>query len=221
MLGSPVLPVYRGEIQTRGLGMKVEVFNDKGESVIDEVGELVCTAPFPSRPVKFWDDPDGQKYKAAYYEYFPGVWRHGDYIKITEHGGVIVYGRSDATLNRAGVRIGTAEIYAPVEGLDEVEDSIVIDREHNGDTEIILFVVLKDGISLDDELKHKIREEIRTRQTPRHVPTRIIQVQSVPRTISGKKVELAVKNAIIGKAVTNRDALANPESLKQFEELKI
>ncbi len=221
MLGSPVLPVYRGEIQTRGLGMKVEVYNDAGKPVVNEVGELVCTAPFPSRPVMFWDDPDGAKYRAAYYEHYPGVWRHGDFIKVNDHGGVIVYGRSDATLNRAGVRIGTAEIYAPVEALDEIADSLVIDHEVDGEVEIVLFVVLKPGCTLTDELKQKIKSEIRSKQSPRHVPSRILAVDAIPRTISGKKVELAVKNAVAGREVTNRDALANPEALRQFENMKL
>ncbi len=219
MLGCPILPVYRGEIQCRGLGMKVETFNDEGQRVTGEVGELVCTAPFPSRPVFFWNDPDHRKYIGAYFDHFPGVWRHGDYIRITEHGGVVVYGRSDATLNPGGVRIGTAEIYAPVEAMDEVTDSIVIGQPFKNDVRIVLFVVLRDGLTLDDALKERIRARIRAAQTPRHVPARIIQVREVPHTINGKKVELAVTRIIQGKEVFNRDALGNPEALEQFRDL--
>jgi acetoacetyl-CoA synthetase len=220
MLGNPNLPVYSGEIQCRGLGMKVETYNDKGESVVDEVGELVCTAPFVSMPVHFWNDPDGSKYRAAYFEDYPGVWRHGDYIKITPRGGVIVYGRSDATLNPGGVRIGTAEIYAPVEAMEEIEESLVIEYKPNGDSRIVLFVVPSSGVTLTDELRDKIRATIREQQTPRHVPAVILPITSVPHTLNGKKVEMAVTRIMHGLDVPNRDALANPESLDQFRELR-
>ncbi|MBD3333729.1 acetoacetate--CoA ligase [candidate division GN15 bacterium] len=219
VLGCPILPVYPGEIQCRGLGMKVETYNDTGESVTGEVGELVCTAPFPSRPVYFYDDPDGERYHRAYYDHFPGVWRHGDFIEITERGSVVVYGRSDATLNPGGVRIGTAEIYGPVEETEEVVDSLVVGQQWQGDVRIVLFVVLQRGLALDDELAEKIRLQIRRLQTPRHVPAKIIQVEQIPHTINGKKVELAVSNIIHGKPVSNREALANPESLDQFTDI--
>ncbi|MBU0982533.1 MAG: acetoacetate--CoA ligase [candidate division Zixibacteria bacterium] len=219
MLGNPNLPVYSEEIQCRGLGMKVETYNDNGRPVIGEIGELVCTAPFPSMPVSFWNDPRNKKYRAAYFEHFPGVWRHGDYIQITEHGGVIVYGRSDATLNPGGVRIGTAEIYNPVEALEEIRDSLVISQDWQNDVRIVLFVVLAEWLTLDDTLRDKIRQAIRTFATPRHVPAIIIQVNDIPHTINGKKVELAVRRIIHGKDVPNRDALANPEALDQFVDL--
>ncbi|MGB5106312.1 MAG: acetoacetate--CoA ligase [Candidatus Zixiibacteriota bacterium] len=219
MLGCPTIPVYRGEIQTRGLGMKVETFNEEGNPVTGEVGELVCTAPFPSRPVKFWNDTEGTKYKSAYFEHFPGVWRHGDFIKITETGGVIVYGRSDATLNRAGVRIGTAEIYGPVEALPEIEDSLVVEHRDGKGAEIILFVVMAAGTTLDEALIQKIKRTIRDQESPRHVPDKIIPIREVPRTVSGKKVELAVARILNNQPVTNRDVLVNPDSLLQFEEL--
>ncbi len=217
MLGNPVLPVYRGEIQSRGLGMKVESFNDEGNPVLEEKGELVCTAPFPSMPIYFWNDEEGEKYKAAYFEYYPGVWRHGDFIKITENGGVIIYGRSDATLNPGGVRIGTAEIYRIVEKMDEVLDSIVIGQNRKNDIQIILFVVLKNDAKLNKELTDKIKAKIKLEATPRHVPAKIFQVDEVPRTISGKKVELAVTKIFNDEEVVNEDALANPASLKEFK----
>ncbi|HSD63841.1 MAG TPA: acetoacetate--CoA ligase [Ignavibacteriaceae bacterium] len=219
MLGNPNLPVYEGEIQCKGLGMKVEAFNEKGDSVIEEKGELVCTRPFPSMPVYFWNDPEGNNYKAAYFGYFPGVWRHGDYIKITGHGGIIVYGRSDATLNPGGVRIGTAEIYRIVESMDEILDSLVIGQNWKNDVRIILFVVLKENSILNAKLIEKIKSNIRNNATPRHVPARIIQVMDIPRTISGKKVELAVTRIIHNENVENRDALANPDSLEQFKKI--
>jgi acetoacetyl-CoA synthetase len=219
VLGCPMLPVYSGEIQCRGLGMKVETWNDKGEPVTDQVGELVCTAPFPSRPVYFFDDPEHERYRKAYYDHFPGVWWHGDFIKLTSRGSVVVYGRSDATLNPGGVRIGTAEIYGPVEQIEQIADSLVIGQQWQNDVRIILFVVLKPGLTLSEELADRIRHEIRRRQTPRHVPARIIQVDQIPQTINGKKVEMAVANIIHGRPVTNRDALANPEALDQFADL--
>jgi acetoacetyl-CoA synthetase len=220
MLGNPNLPVYPGEIQCRGLGMKVEAFDEKGNSVIDKKGELVCTKPFPSMPVYFWNDPNKEKYRSAYFEEYPGVWKHGDFIKITENGGVVMYGRSDATLNPGGVRIGTAEIYRIVESIDKITDSIVIGYNINNDVKVILFVVLKEGIELNQELTNKIKLDIKEELSPRHVPSKIIQIMEVPRTISGKKVEIAVNKIINGEEVENRDALANPNSLKQFEEIR-
>ena len=216
MLGNPTLPVYAGEIQCRGLGMKVEAFNEKGESVIGEKGELVCTEPFPSMPVYFWDDESNEKYRKAYFEKYPGVWTHGDYIKITEDGGIIVYGRSDATLNPGGVRIGTAEIYRIVEKMDEIDDSIVVGKKFNGDEKIILFVVLKEEVKFNQRIKDSIKLELRQKATPRHVPSEIFAVKDIPRTISGKKVEIAVSKILNGEEVENKDALANPDSLNQF-----
>ncbi len=218
-LGNPTLPVYPGEIQCRGLGMKVAAYNDKGEPLVDQVGELVCSAPFPSRPIYFWNDPENKKYQAAYFEYFPGVWRHGDFIKITERGTVIIYGRSDATLNPGGVRIGTAEIYAPLETMPEILDSLVIGQKWAGDIRIVLFVVLTEGHRLNDILVDNIKKTIRDNTTPRHVPSKIIQVTDIPHTINGKKVEIAVTRLIHGMEVTNKDALANPQSLEQFKNL--
>jgi acetoacetyl-CoA synthetase len=219
VLGNPNMPVYPGVIQCRGLGMKVQAFNEKGEPVIEEKGELVCTEPFPSMPVSFWNDRNGKKYKSAYFNIYPGVWRHGDFIKITEAGGVVIYGRSDATLNPGGVRIGTAEIYRIVESMDEVTDSIVVGQNFKNDVRIILFIVLKEGLFLSNELIEKIKLNIRASATPRHVPAKIFQIDEVPRTISGKKVELAVTKIIHGEKVENKDALANPDSLKQFVNL--
>ena len=220
MLGNTVLPVYPGEIQCRGLGMKVEAYNEKGEPVIEKKGELVCTEPFPSIPVYFWNDPGKEKYKSAYFEYFPGVWRHGDFIKITENGGVIIYGRSDATLNPGGVRIGTAEIYRIVESINEITDSIVVGQNYKNDVRIILFIVLKDGFTFSKDLTDKIKSRIRSSATPRHVPAKILQINEVPRTISGKKVEIAVTRIINGEKAENKDALINPDSLDQFIELE-
>jgi len=217
VLGNPNLPVYPGEIQCRGLGMKVESFDEKGSPVTGAKGELVCTKSFPSMPVSFWNDPDGRKYHSAYFDYFPGVWRHGDYIKITERGTVIIYGRSDATLNPGGIRIGTAEIYRVVESMDEITDSIVVGFEVKNDIKIILFVVLKKELELNKELSEKIKNEIRNSETPRHVPFKIFQVNDIPRTISGKKVELAIKKILNNEPVDNLDALANPDSLAQFK----
>ncbi len=219
MLGNPNLPVNAGEIQCKGLGMKVEAFNENGESVIEEKGELVCTKPFPSMPVYFWNDPEGIKYRSAYFDHYLGVWRHGDYIRITDNGGIVVYGRSDATLNPGGVRIGTAEIYRIVEALEEVTDSLVIGQNWKNDVRIILFVVLKKDTVLNSKLIEKIKNVIKTNATPRHVPAKVIQVMDVPRTISGKKVELAVTRIIHKEDVENRDALANPESLEQFKKI--
>lgn len=224
MLGNPNLPVRSGEIQCRGLGMKVEAWDDDGNSLIDEVGELVCSEPFPSMPVRFWNDPDQKKYLSAYFDHFPGVWTHGDFIRVSEHGGVVVYGRSDATLNPGGVRIGTAEIYTPLESLDEIKDGIVIAQSYKGDVRIVLFVVTADGVELDDDLRKKIRDTIRSVETPRHVPAVILAVPEVPYTLNGKKVEIAASRTVHGKPVPNKNSLANPNCLKFFEdrpELKI
>jgi acetoacetyl-CoA synthetase len=223
VLGNPIGPVWRGEIQAIGLGMKVEVFDENGRAVIGEKGELVCAKPFPSMPVKFWNDPDGAKYRAAYFEQYPGVWRHGDWMEITPHGGAIIYGRSDAVLNPGGVRIGTAEIYRQVEQLEEVEESIVVAQDWQGDVRIVLFVKLRPGVSLDPALEKKIKDRIRSNTTPRHVPAKILSVPDIPRTKSGKIVELAVRDVIHGRPVKNKEALANPEALQHFadrEELR-
>jgi acetoacetyl-CoA synthetase len=217
MLGNPILPVYAGELQCVGLGMDVRAFDASGKSVVGEKGELVCCSPFPSQPTGFWNDPDGAKYRRAYFEHYPGVWRHGDFVEITERGSVIVYGRSDATLNPGGVRIGTAEIYRQVESFDEVVDSVVVGkRTADADVEICLFVVLREGLELDRALIDKIKSQVAGGATRRHVPRHIKQVSAVPYTISGKKVELAVTNMIHGEPVKNRDALANPEALDQY-----
>jgi acetoacetyl-CoA synthetase len=218
-LGNPIGPVYAGEIQTRGLGMKVEIFNDAGKAVRGEKGELVCTLPFPSMPIGFWDDPAGKKYRAAYFEHYPGVWRHGDWAELTEHDGLIIHGRSDATLNPGGVRIGTAEIYRQVEQFEEVIESLVIGQNWDEDLRIVLFVKLRDGLSLSNDLQERIRKCIRENASPHHVPRKIIQVADIPRTISGKITELAVRDVIHGRPVKNRDALANPEALELFRNL--
>ena len=218
VLGDPTLPVYRGEIQRRGFGMKVEVFNDEGEPVVGEKGELVCTAPFPSMPVRFWNDPDGERYRGAYFSRFPGIWCHGDYMELTSRGTAIIYGRSDATLNPGGVRIGTAEIYRQVEQLDEVFEGLVIGQEWDNDVRVVLFVRLRDGLQLDEALVAKIRAAIRRNTTPRHVPARVLQVADIPRTKSGKIVELAVRNVVHGVPVKNVEALANPEALEHFRD---
>jgi len=218
-LGNPLLPVYRGELQSRGLGMRVEVYNEQGRPVRGERGELVCTAPFPSMPVGFWNDPDGRKYHAAYFERFPNVWHHGDYATLTEHDGLIIHGRSDAVLNPGGVRIGTAEIYAVVESLEEVVEALAVGQDWRGDVRVILFVRLKPGFGLDEALKKKIRDAIRAATTPRHVPAKVIAVPDIPRTLSGKITELAVRNVIHGLPVKNVDALANPQALDHFRNL--
>jgi acetoacetyl-CoA synthetase len=218
-LGDPIGPVFRGEIQTLGLGMAVEVWTPEGRSVVGEPGELVCTAPFPSMPVRFWNDPDGAKYRAAYFEHFPGVWRHGDWAERTVRGGLIIHGRSDATLNPGGVRIGTAEIYRQVEQLEEVVESLVVGQEWDDDVRIVLFVRLRPGLVLDAGLQERIRRHIRETTSPHHVPRRVVQVADIPRTISGKITELAVRNVIHGRPVQNVDALANPEALELFRDL--
>jgi acetoacetyl-CoA synthetase len=215
--GSPILPVYRGEAQCLSLGMAVEVFDENGCSLPPgEKGELVCTRAFPSMPVGFWNDPDGRRYGAAYYERFPGVWHHGDWVELTSHGGMTLYGRSDAVLNPGGVRIGTAEIYRPVEQLDEVVEAIAVGQDWDGDVRVVLFVRLREGVTLAPELETRIRAAIRAHATPRHVPARIAQVGDIPRTKSGKIVELAVRDVVHGRTPKNLEALANPEALEQF-----
>ena len=218
-LGNPIGPVWRGELQTRGLGMAVHVFGAAGTAVAGEAGELVCARPFPSMPIAFWNDPDGSRYRAAYFERFPDVWTHGDWAELTEHNGVVIYGRSDATLNPGGVRIGTAEIYRQVEQLPEIVESIVVAQEWEEDVRIVLFVRLRQGILLDDTLADRIRRRIREHTSPHHVPRRIIAVADIPRTISGKITELAVREVIHGRPVKNADALANPAALDLFRDL--
>jgi len=222
VLGNPLLPVWRGEIQCKGLGMAVEVFDGQGRPLQGEKGELVCSRPFPSMPVGFWNDPDGARYRAAYFEKFPNVWRHGDWCEVTEHGGIVIYGRSDAVLNPGGVRIGTAEITRQVEQLEEVVESIVIGQDwpprKPDDVRVVLFVKLKEGVQLDEGLANRIKKRIRDHTTPRHVPAKIVQVADIPRTKSGKIVELAVRDVVHGRQVKNLEALANPEALEQFRD---
>jgi acetoacetyl-CoA synthetase len=218
--GNPMGPVYAGELQCRCLGMKVEAWSDDAKPVVEAQGELVCLAPSPSMPIYFWDDPDGKKYHAAYFDHYPDVWRHGDFVLITTRGGVVMLGRSDATLNPGGVRIGTAEIYRQVESMDEIADSLVIGQDWKNDVRVILFVKPAEGVKLTEELKGRIRKLIRTNASPRHVPAKIIEVPDIPYTLNMKKVELAVKKAIEGKTILNRDALRNPESLDYFASIK-
>jgi acetoacetyl-CoA synthetase len=218
-LGNPTLPVWRGELQCKGLGMDVQVWNDNGQAVTGEKGELVCTRHFPSMPVGFWNDAGGEKFHAAYFSTFPGVWAHGDYAEETEHGGLLIHGRSDAVLNPGGVRIGTAEIYRQVEKVPQVLESIAIGQEWDGDVRVVLFIRLRDGMTLDDALREEIRQMIRANTTPRHVPARIVQVADIPRTLSGKIVELAVRNVVHGRPVKNTDALANPQALELYRNL--
>jgi acetoacetyl-CoA synthetase len=218
-LGNPLAPVRRGELQCRGLGMAVDVFGDDGTPVRGEPGELVCTRPFPSMPVGFWNDPDGAKYRAAYFERFPGAWHHGDYAQLTDTGGLVISGRSDATLNPGGVRIGTAEIYRVVDAQPEVLESVVVAHRHDNDDRVILFVRLREGVAFDEALKQRIRAAIRAELTPRHVPAQVLACPEVPRTISGKITELAVRELIHGRPVKNADALANPGALEYFRRL--
>jgi acetoacetyl-CoA synthetase len=215
-LGNPMAPVYEGELQCRGLGMKVFAYDENGSPVVGKQGELVCTAPFPSMPIYFWDDETGRKYESAYFDRFPGIWTHGDFVEVTERGGLIMYGRSDATLNPGGVRIGTAEIYRIIEQLGEVEDSVVVGQEWQNDIRVILFVKMKPGFELTDELRERIKKNIRTNASPRHVPAKIIKVPDIPYTLNMKKVELAVQKTIHGREVKNKDALKNPEALDFF-----
>ena len=214
--GSPVLPVYRGQLQCSLLGMANSVFDDDGNALVFDKGELVCTQPFPSMPAGFWHDADGSRYHAAYFDRFENVWCHGDYVAMTPEGGMVIYGRSDAVLNPGGVRIGTAEIYRQVEQLPEVIESLVIGQDYDNDVRVVLFVRLADQVKLDDVLIHRIKQQIRTNTTPRHVPAIVLAVTDIPRTRSGKIVELAVRDVVHGRAVRNREALANPEALDQF-----
>ncbi len=218
-LGNPMAPVYSGELQCRGLAMKVEAFDEEAKPVIGRQGELVCTAPFPSMPIYFWNDPDGSKYHAAYFDVYPGIWRHGDFIVVTERGGVVMYGRSDATLNPGGVRIGTAEIYRQIDAIEEIADSVVVGQDWKNDVRVILFVKMAEGAQLTEEVKEKIRRTIRTNASPRHVPAKIIAVPDIPYTLNMKKVELAVRKVIQGKEVKNKDALRNPECLELFADI--
>jgi acetoacetyl-CoA synthetase len=218
-LGNPTLPVYRGELQCRGLGMAVDSFDSNGQSQLNQKGELVCTHAFPSMPICFWNDLDGEKYHNAYFSVFPNVWCHGDYITINDHGGVKIYGRSDATLNPGGVRIGTAEIYRVVENMDEIDDSLVVGQEWHDDERVILFVKLAANIELTDELISQLKSTIRKTCSPRHVPALILPIDDIPYTINGKKVEIAVKKILKGEDVLNRDALANPESLDLYKNI--
>ena len=219
VLGIPVKPVWCGEVQGPGLGMAVDVWNDDGQPVRQEKGELVCTRAFPCMPLMFWNDPDGAKYRAAYFERFDNVWCHGDFAEWTVHDGIIIHGRSDATLNPGGVRIGTAEIYNQVEQMDEVLEAICIGQEWQDDVRVVLFVRLADGVALDEELIRKIKTRIRTGASPRHVPAVIVAVDDIPRTKSGKITELAVRDVVHGRPVKNQEALANPEALALYADL--
>lgn len=219
-LGNPLGPVYTGELQCRGLGMNVHAFNEEGKPVINQKGELVCTAPFPSMPIYFWDDPDDKKYHAAYFDVYPNIWRHGDFIKISDHGGMVMYGRSDTTLNPGGIRIGTSEIYRQIEQMEEIEDSVVVGQNWKNDIRVILFVKLAYRVELTEELKQKIVSNIRNNISPRHVPSKILSVPDIPYTLNMKKVELAVKKVIENQPVLNKDALINPEALDFYAGLK-
>ncbi len=218
-LGNPMGPVYAGELQCRGLAMDVRAFDLDGNELINEQGELVCCKPFPSMPIYFWDDPDGSKYHSAYFDVYPNIWRHGDFVTVTDRGGVVMLGRSDATLNPGGVRIGTAEIYRQVEQMEEIDDSVVVGQDWKNDIRVILFVKLAPGIDLTDALKDKIKQVIRSNASPRHVPAKIISVSDVPYTLNMKKVELAVKKVIQGQPVLNKDALSNPEALDYYADI--
>jgi acetoacetyl-CoA synthetase len=218
-LGNPMLPVYAGELQCRGLAMDVRAFDELGNELIDEQGELVCCKPFPSMPIYFWDDPDGKKYHNAYFDVYPNVWRHGDFVTVTRRGGVVMLGRSDATLNPGGVRIGTAEIYRQLEQMTEIADSVVVGQDWKNDVRVILFVKLAEGVELTDDLKDRIRQTIRVNASPRHVPAKIISVPDVPYTLNMKKVELAVKKVIQGHEVLNKDALSNPQALDYYADI--
>ncbi|MEP9377774.1 acetoacetate--CoA ligase [Aquabacter sp. CN5-332] len=220
VLGDPTSPVWKGEIQAAGLGMAVDVWSEDGKPVKEERGELVCTRPFPSMPVMFWNDPEGAKYHAAYFERFPNVWCHGDFALWTKHGGMVILGRSDATLNPQGVRIGTAEIYAQVEQIPDVLESVAIGQEWDNDVRVVLFVRLREGVKLDDALTAKIKTQIRTGASPRHVPAKVVQVGDIPRTRSGKITELAVREVVHGRPVKNTEALANPEALSEYKDLE-
>ena len=218
-LGSPTLPVYQGELQCLSLGLKVEVYNEEGKSIKEEKGELVCTAPFPNMPIYFWNDINNERYKKSYFNFYPNVWRHGDWVELTKNNGLIIYGRSDTTLNPGGVRIGTAEIYRQVEKFEEILECLAIGQNWKDDQRIILFLVLKEKHSLNDDLKEKLRKEIKTNCTIRHVPAKIIEVNALPRTISGKIAELAVKKVVHNQEVKNASAFANPEALDLFKDI--
>ncbi|MGD9098149.1 MAG: acetoacetate--CoA ligase, partial [Desulfobacterales bacterium] len=220
-LGNPTGPVYAGELQCRGLGMKVEAFDANGQPVVGEQGELVCTAAFPSMPIYFWNDPDQEKYHKAYFDVYPGIWRHGDYITITPRGGVIMHGRSDATLNPGGVRIGTAEIYRQIDPVEEIADCVVVGQNWQNDVRVILFVQMAPGCELTPELENRVRATIRANASPRHVPAKIVPVADIPYTLNMKKVELAVRKVIHGEPVTNKDALRNPEALDHYQDLAV
>jgi acetoacetyl-CoA synthetase len=220
VLGDPTSPVYAGEIQRPGLGMAVDIFDDNGHALLSGKGELVCKKAFPSMPVSFWNDPEGKKYRAAYFERFPGLWHHGDFAEWTPHGGFIIHGRSDATLNPGGVRIGTAEIYAQVEQIPDVIEALAIGQDFAGDVRVILFVRLREGVELSSALEDRIRKQIRNGASPRHVPQKIIAIADIPRTKSGKITELAVRDIIHGREVKNREALANPEALDLYRNLE-
>jgi acetoacetyl-CoA synthetase len=215
-LGNPMGPVYAGELQCRGLGMNVQAFDEKGNAILNQQGELVCVAPFPSMPIYFWDDPDNSKYHSAYFDVYPNVWRHGDFVEITDRGGMIIYGRSDATLNPGGVRIGTGDIYRLLDQIEEIEDSVIVGQDWKNDVRVILFVKLAAGHELTDDLVQRIKQTIRANASPRHVPSKILAIPDVPYTLNMKKVELAVKKVIEGKPVLNKDALSNPESLDHY-----
>ena len=217
--GNPTLPVYRGELQSISLGMDVAAYNPEGNSIQNEKGELVCRKAFPSMPIHFWNDPNGEKYHEAYFDVLPGIWYHGDYIEINDHGGVQIFGRSDATLNPGGVRIGTAEIYRVVDTFDEVEDSLVVGQKWEDDERVILFVKLNKKCSFTENLTKQIKQSIRNNCSPRHVPAIVLETKDIPYTINGKKVEIAVKKIIHGDTVANKDALANPESLDLYQNL--
>ena len=219
-LGNPMGPVYAGELQCRGLGMNVQAFDEEGNTILNRQGELVCLAPFPSMPIYFWDDPDNSKYHSAYFDVYPNVWRHGDFIEITDRGGMIIYGRSDATLNPGGVRIGTGDIYRLLDQIEEIEDSVIVGQNWKNDVRVILFVKLAAGYELTDDLIKKIKQTIRANASPRHVPSKILTIPDIPYTLNMKKVELAVKKVIEGKPVLNKDALSNPESLDHYADIK-
>jgi acetoacetyl-CoA synthetase len=216
----PVLPIYAGEMQCRSLGIAVHAFNEQGDSVIDEVGELVVTQPMPTMPLFFWNDPENKRYLDSYFDHYPGVWRHGDWIRITPRGGAIIYGRSDATINRYGIRMGTAEIYRVVEELPEVLDSMVVDLEYLGrESYMPLFIVLREGQALDNDIEHRLREKIRTQLSARHLPNEIFLVPEIPRTLTGKKMELPIKKLLLGtpiEKIANPDAMSNPDSLQWY-----
>jgi acetoacetyl-CoA synthetase len=214
-------PVYAGELQCRGLGMKVAAFDASGQPVVGQQGELVCAAAFPSMPIYFWNDPDRQKYHKAYFDVYPGIWRHGDYITVTSRGGVVMHGRSDATLNPGGVRIGTAEIYRQIDPIEEIADCVVVGQNWKNDVRVILFVQMAPGHELTDALQGRVRATIRANASPRHVPAKIVAVPDIPYTLNMKKVELAVRKVIHGEPVTNKDALRNPEALDHYEDLAV